>query len=165
MTGLLICLHLSWTTVNCFCCQLPSSTVFVVIVSHCVSSLDFEVCRQKNRFCYLLSTQILFPMTLSAVIISKVSSSYGFKCACVVDVPQLRKSSSWVKQEASLLIWASWLISLVLIYRRRLGVIPSLVFPLPLWMVQVTKGLPHTVAGAVWSLHAETQGGVSTNLL
>lgn len=61
----------------------------------------------------------------------KFSSSYGFKCACVADALRLRKSSSRVKQEASLLIWASWLISLVLIYRRRLGVIRSLVFPSP----------------------------------
>lgn len=102
-----------------FCCDCET----------CTSTLDFEV--QKIAFVIFFPPKFLFPVTLSAVIISKVPSSYGFKCACVVDVTQLTKSSSWVKQEASLLIWASWLISLVLIYRRRLGVIPSLVFPLP----------------------------------
>lgn len=156
MNGLLISLQLRLQR------NAVAVTVFVVVMRmHIHFSIWHKSMLTENLFC----TQILLPVALSTVIISKVLSSHGFKCACVVDVPQLKKSNSRVKQEASLLIWASWLISLVLICRRRLGVIPSLVFSLPLWMVQVTKGLPHTVAGAVWSLHAETQGGVSANLL
>lgn len=97
MAGLLICLHLSWTILHLL-------SIFVCYSFHCdcepcTSTLDLTRRYADRKYLlYLLSTQILSPMTLSAVIISKVSSSYGFKCACVVDVPQLRKSSSWVKQ-------------------------------------------------------------------
>lgn len=98
----------------------------------------------------------------SSVIISR----RRFKWACVAGAPRLRESSSWVKQglivnleHPGLLVWfqcirGCWVSSLCLLPSPTLS------------GIRVTKRPPtHTVAGTVWSLPAETQGGVSTNLL
>lgn len=123
---------------NCSTPPLLATVVLFMVYNH--STWRYAVRRMPFIYSFYLRPRCSWMQSLYP----NISQPYGFKCACVVDVLVLRKSSSWVKQEASLLIWASQLISLVLIYRRRLVSSHRLFSLHPLWMVQVTKGLPHT---------------------